>query len=103
MRDARAKAIAFLSFSLPSLSSLIRLPIVVIKKFGYHGNVTSHFSSLLSFIRLSTPTWPGRGLRLGATVKNPASGNTGLNPRWPLPLCEFHAPLNTHFDKIMLN
>ena len=30
-------------------------------------------------------------------------GNTGLNPRWPLPSCEFHAPLNTHFDKIMLN
>ena len=58
-RDARAKAIAFLSFSLPSPSSLIGLPIVVIKKFGYHGN------------------WAGCGLRLGATVKNPASGQYG--------------------------
>ena len=42
------------------------------KKSGYHGNVTSHFSSLLSF-----PNWAGRGLRLGATVKNPASGQYG--------------------------
>ena len=27
-------------------SSLLKLPIVVIQKFCYHGNVTSHFSSL---------------------------------------------------------
>ena len=52
-RDARAallfclwKPIAFLPFSLPSLSSLVKLSIVVIWKFCYHGNVTSHFSSL---------------------------------------------------------
>ena len=37
----------FLPFSLPSTSSLLKLPIVVIQKFCYHGNVTSHFSSLL--------------------------------------------------------
>ena len=42
------------------------------KKSGYHGNVTSHFSSLLSF-----PNWASRGLRLDATVKNPASGQYG--------------------------
>ena len=36
-----------LPFSLPSPSSLLKLPIVVIQKFCYHGNVTSHFPSLL--------------------------------------------------------
>ena len=38
-----------LLFSLPSPSpsSLLKLPIVVIQKFCYHGNVTSHFPSLL--------------------------------------------------------
>ena len=36
----------FLLFSLPSPSSLIKLPIVVIQKFCCHGNVTSHLSSL---------------------------------------------------------
>ena len=41
-----SKPIAFLTFSLPSPSSLLKLPIVVIQKFWYHGNVTSHFSSL---------------------------------------------------------
>ena len=53
-RDARAKLlfyyykfIAFLPFSLPSTSLLAKLPFVVIQKFCYHGNVTSHFSSLL--------------------------------------------------------
>ena len=40
------KPIAFLPFSLLSPSSLLKLPIVVIQKFCYHGNVTSHFSSL---------------------------------------------------------
>ena len=34
-------------FSLPSPSLLLKLPIVVIRKCSYHGNVTSHFSSLL--------------------------------------------------------
>ena len=37
----------FLPFSLPSPSLLAKLPFVVIQKFCYHGNVTSHFSSLL--------------------------------------------------------
>ena len=37
----------FLPFSLPSPSLLPKLPFVVIQKFCYHGNVTSHFSSLL--------------------------------------------------------
>ena len=37
---------ALLPFSLPSFS-LLKLPIVVIRKCCYHGNVTSHFSSLL--------------------------------------------------------
>ena len=32
----------FLPFSLPSRSSLLKLRIVVIQKFCYHGNVTSH-------------------------------------------------------------
>ena len=37
----------FLSFSLLSPSSLLNLGlIVVIQKFGYHGNLTSHFFSL---------------------------------------------------------
>ena len=47
-RDARAKLlfwkwkpIAFSPFSLPSSSSLLKLFIVVIQKFGYHGNVSS--------------------------------------------------------------
>ena len=102
-RDARAKAVAFLSFSLPSPSSLIRLPNVVIKKFGYHGNVMSHVSSLLSFIRLSTPTGLAADWDWVLPWKIQLVGNTGLSPMWPLPLCEFHAPLNSHFDKIMLN
>ena len=52
-RDARAKLFclykptAFLQFSMPSPLSLPKLPIVVIQKFWYHGNVTSHFPSLL--------------------------------------------------------
>ena len=52
-RDARAKllfcyskVIAFWPFSLPSPSSLLKLPIVVIQIFCYHGNMTSHLSSL---------------------------------------------------------
>ena len=36
----------FLPISLPSPSLLLKLPTVVIKKCCYHGNVTSHFSSL---------------------------------------------------------
>ena len=38
---------AILPFSLPSPSLLLKLSIVVIRKCCYHGNVTSHFSSLL--------------------------------------------------------
>ena len=40
---------AFVSFSLALLSLLLKLHIVVIQKFCYHGNVhvTTHFSSLL--------------------------------------------------------
>ena len=41
------KPIAFFHFSLLSLVSLLKLPIVVIQKFCYHGNMTSHFSPLL--------------------------------------------------------
>ena len=35
-------------FSLPWQSSLLKLPIIVIQKFCYHGNTTSHFSPLLT-------------------------------------------------------
>ena len=45
---AKVKPITFLPFSLPSPSSLLKLPIVLIQKFCYHGNMTSLFSSLLS-------------------------------------------------------
>ena len=44
---------AILPFSLPSPSLLLKLPIVVIRKCCYHGNVTSHFSSLLLAANLS--------------------------------------------------
>ena len=37
----------FRCFSLPSPSSLLKFPNVVIQKFCYHGNVTEHFSSQL--------------------------------------------------------
>ena len=40
-------AIAFSPFSLLSILLSVKLPNVVIQKFCYHGNVTSHFSSLL--------------------------------------------------------
>ena len=36
----------FLPFSLPSPSLLLKLPIVLIQKFCYHGNMTSLFGSL---------------------------------------------------------
>ena len=52
--DAHAKLLfyninllLFLPFLLLSPSFLPMLPFVVIQKFFYHGNVTSHFSSLL--------------------------------------------------------
>ena len=38
------KPIAFLPFLLPSPSSLLKVPIVLIQKLCYHGNMTSHFS-----------------------------------------------------------
>ena len=44
------KPIVFLPFSLPSPSlspsTLVKLSIVVIQNFCYHGNVMSHFSSI---------------------------------------------------------
>ena len=43
---AKVKPITFLPFSLPSPSSLLKLPIVLIQKFCYHGNMTSLFGSL---------------------------------------------------------
>ena len=39
--------IAFSPFLLLSILSSVKLPNVVIQKFCYHGNVTTHFSSLL--------------------------------------------------------
>ena len=61
-RDARvkllfcySKLIAFLSFSLLSPSSLLELPIAVIQKFCYHGNMTSHFSSLFQLMIWKAP------------------------------------------------
>ena len=42
--DARAKL--FLTFSSLSLSSLLKLFIVVIQNLCYHGDVMAHFSSL---------------------------------------------------------
>ena len=42
-------SVFFLPFLLLSPSSSLKLgPIVVIQKFGYHGNLTSHFSSLFN-------------------------------------------------------
>ena len=41
-RDSRAECKA-----MPLPASFLKLPIVVIQKFCYHGNVKSHFSSLL--------------------------------------------------------
>ena len=40
------KLIAFLPLLLPSPSSLLKVPIVLIQKLCYHGNMTSHFSLL---------------------------------------------------------
>ena len=51
-RDARATVvlliclITFLPFSLLSPSSLLKLPIVLIQKFCYHGNMTSLFNNV---------------------------------------------------------
>ena len=50
-----SKLIAFLPFSLPSPSSLLELPIAVIQKFCYHGNMTSHFSSLFQLMIWKAP------------------------------------------------
>ena len=43
-----------IAFSSCSPSPLQKLPIVVIQKFCYHGNMTSHFSSLLLVLLLLT-------------------------------------------------
>ena len=62
-RDARPqllcwhKPIAFFQFSLPSLASLLKLPIVLMQKFCYHGNVTSDFSSAKTTSRTERG-WP---------------------------------------------
>ena len=48
------KPIAFLPFSLPSLLLLLKLPITLIQKFCYHGNMTSH---LLSIAKQWMPKW----------------------------------------------
>ena len=42
----KKEPIAFFQFSFPSPASLRKSPTVVIQKFCYHGNVSSHFSSL---------------------------------------------------------
>ena len=51
-RDAREKLLVFFCQSKPIVCFLFavevqKLPVVVIQKFCYHGDVTSHFSSLL--------------------------------------------------------
>ena len=51
----------FLPFSLPS--PLLKLPIVVIQEFWYHGNVTSHFSSLLDIDTLTQSPIGARELK----------------------------------------
>ena len=54
-KKSNAQARLFFCQSKPVLlvccspSPLQKLPLVVIQKFCYHGNVTSHFSSLLVF------------------------------------------------------
>ena len=54
-RDAKlllsqSKLMAVLPFLLPSPSLLPKLPFVIIPKMGYHGNVSSLFSSLLQIV-----------------------------------------------------
>ena len=39
-------------FTLPLPASLLKFPIVVIQKFCYHGNMTSHLSSLLGRMKV---------------------------------------------------
>ena len=48
----------FLPFLLPSLLSLPNVPFVVIQKFCYHGNLTSHFSSLFRQVNSSGGSRP---------------------------------------------
>ena len=43
----QSRSIAFMPFLLPSRSSLLKLPVVVIQKFCHHSNVTLHFSPLI--------------------------------------------------------
>ena len=61
-RDARAellfcgyKPIVFFQFPFPSPASWLKLSIIVIQKFCYHGNVTSHFSFLFNPLNTDTP------------------------------------------------
>ena len=58
------------SFSLPSPSSFLMLPSVVIQKFCFHGNVTSHFSSLFSNHRWSKRTVQSGSLRVLKILNN---------------------------------
>ena len=58
------------SFSLPSPSSFLMLPSVVIQKFCFHGNVTSHFSSLFSNHRWSKRSVQGGSLRVLKILNN---------------------------------
>ena len=54
----------FLPLSLRSLLSLPNVPFVVIQKFCYHGNLTSHFSSLFRQVNSSgesRPSYKGGG------------------------------------------
>ena len=60
-RDARAKLlpcqskpVVFLPFLFSSPSLLLKLPLIVIQKFCYHSNVTSHFSSLKKSTRTNS-------------------------------------------------
>ena len=66
----------FFPFSLPSPSSLLKLPPVVIQKFCYHSNVTSLFFSL----------YPGEILKKGSATFRKATmkGYYGKMCKWPM-------------------
>ena len=49
------KPIPFFQFPFPSPASWLKLSIIVIQKFCYHGNVTSHFSFLFNPLNTDTP------------------------------------------------
>ena len=74
--------ITFLPFSLLSPSSFLKLPIVLIQKFCYHGNMTSLFSSLLSPSQFSSSL---------NNVITPAS-QWSANSHFTLPITPFVTP-----------